>query len=383
MVGIDKCTGVKSLSRYSQRTFPSPCIADLRHPSGDGFGSISTQATFSPKSPISPAKMAELLRIAWKGARYGLHPLLAAVSHAPDDIYDVNGYSLTYPLVTEESANIWARETVIQHEAIASMEKLSESLENNSPTARGSRGQLHFAPSSINDAYHVVLVCGHWITDGRGGLKILNRILEGLNDSSVREYDWGSEVARLSVPLAVATGHRTAHEGVIEPLPKAQVDKFLEAFMEGQVAEQPIFSRPQGTHTLPQRSRNINEKISLDSTALIQACRAHGVTVTALLNVVFCMAFIGEKSLEGCKTVAIPLFSVHRGEDLIGIHSESVGLEMILAPLGLDAKLIAGCMGSTDAEAIWTASMIFRQQLVQAKVNQYNGHANDRRTPQV
>jgi hypothetical protein len=131
---------------------------DARHPSGDGFGVLMSQTTFSPKTAISPAQMNQLLQDAWMDVRYSLHPLIAIVSQAPEDPRNVDGYSMTYPLVDAEGASTWAKETVKQHGPSASLQDFSSSLEHISPTARNSRSAIHFAPSSKENDHSFFVV---------------------------------------------------------------------------------------------------------------------------------------------------------------------------------------------------------------------------------
>jgi hypothetical protein len=197
---------------------PESSIDDWCPYTADSFVALTSQATLSPKIPTSPSKVKNRIRAAWLDVRYSFHPLVVIVSQAPKIVLDTEGYSMTYPIVTAEEASISAKETVIEHDPVASLQALSDLLEPLLPTAVNSRAEIHFAPSFVDGTFHVSLLFGHWITDGLGGFKILNKVLESMNGLT-KTYDWGSEVSRLSVPLGIATGHQKASGREVEPLP--------------------------------------------------------------------------------------------------------------------------------------------------------------------
>ena len=235
---------------------------------------------------------------------------MAAISTAPDDILDTAGYSLFYPLVDTDTVNRWAEETVYQHPPTTMLE-LVASLKKDAPTAKSSRASLHFARSTSGDEVHVVFVTGHWITDGLGSFTILKHILGYLNNLSEGLYKWGEEVERLSIPLALATGRRTAKSGRLVPLPQGDVDRVLVAMMEGAGAMEPSYTQRPSIHRLPQSQKDVVREVSLsvsDSNALLNLCRSHGVTITALFSVLLALVFVGDDSLLGSKTVQLPFF---------------------------------------------------------------------------
>jgi hypothetical protein len=62
----------------------------------------------------------------------------------------------------------------------------------------------------------------------------------------------------------------------------------------------PRYTKPSGDFARPRPGRDIIQDICLlvsESTALLQACRAHGVTVTSLLNVLIVMAFVNDPAV--------------------------------------------------------------------------------------
>jgi hypothetical protein len=355
-------------------------VADASsHSSGQGHGSLSTEATFSPPASLSNAmsdnEMASLFRSAWVDVRYNLHPLLAAVSAAPVDVLDIAGYSLFYPLVDTGSASRWAEETVFQHPPTTMLD-LVASLKDMAPTARSSRATLHFAHSTTEDAIHVVLVTGHWITDGLGSFAILDRIVQYLNEPSARVHTWGNEVERLSIPLAIATGRRIAQSGQLVPLPQSHVDKVLGAMMGGVGAMEPSYTQPSGTHELPQTKPDVIRELSLsvhDTNALLDLCRSHGVTVTSLFSALLALVFVGDdSSISDFKTVQFPFFSINRGADLLDEYKSSVGLQLTLSPFAFDAVAIRKCLESGDCSSesqIWSLAAAAKAQLVAAKVS--------------
>lgn len=347
------------------------------HTSGRGHGSLSAEATFSLPSlkGIAESDLTLLLRSAWVDARYNLHPLLAAVSNAPADILDTRGYSLYYPLVDTESAFGWAEETVFQHPP-TTMLALVCSLKDLAPTAKSSRASLHFAYSDTGDTIHVVLVAGHWITDGLGSFTIINRISEYLNNPVEGVYKWGEEIERLSVPLVIATGRRTAREGQLVPLPPAQVDRVLAAMMGGAGAMEPSYTQDAGAHELPQTKQDVIHELSLsvlDSHALLELCRSHSVTITALLSVLLALVFVGDdERISESKNVQLPFFSINRGADLLDGYKSSVGLQLTLSPFAFNAQAVKDCLGDGDYSGesqIWKLAATAKDQLVSAKVS--------------
>jgi len=349
--------------------------ADDRHVNGDGHSSLSTHATYSPIKPYSPNEFEKALRKAWIGVRFNLHPLLAAVSTAPSDVLDTDGYSLFYPDVNEADVEMWASKTVHQHDS-STTANLVAILKRTAPTARDHQASIHFAPSLVGNSFHVVLVAGHWLTDGRGAIKILNYILNNLNKAEAAEWHWGEEAARLSIPLPLATGRRVAKSGKVIPLPIEEVQGVLSMIIGGESATQPAFSHPQRLYD-PDRSKvdSIHDICLslLDSKALLDACRAKNVSITALLNVLLSMAFVGEPAVLGdSKTVPIPFFSTHRGHDLLEEHKQSIGLQLVLAPFGLSSEVLRSCWSSypsTSSDGIWTAARESKRQLVEAVVS--------------
>jgi hypothetical protein len=251
----------------------------------------------------------------------------------------------------------------MQH-APSDMQGLIQKLRPSSPTARNSRAMLHFAPSTVDHSFHLVLSVGHWITDGRGAFRILGHIVRKLNTPPHVAYIWGEEVCRLSIPLGIASGRRTAVGNGVEPLPEGDVKAVFEAVGKLQAASQPSLAGLVGTHNLPQQDPEVIDDLVLstsDTYCLLELCRAHGVTMTALLNVVFASsAIIAPSRLSGMKTVPLPNFSVDRSDILLPRYRDSVGLNLVLAPYVICADLIRSCTDESDAkmrlEAVWAAA---------------------------
>jgi hypothetical protein len=324
---------------------------------------------------MSDNEMASLFRSAWVDVRYNLHPLLAAVSAAPVDVLDIAGYSLLYPLVDTGSASRWAEETVFQHPPTTMLD-LVASLKDNAPTARSSRATLHFAHSSTGDAIHVVLVTGHWVTDGLGSFNILDRIAQYLNNPSGGVYSWGEEVARLSIPLSIATGRRIAKSGKLVPLPQSQVNEVLGAVFQGVGGMEPSYIQDPGTHELPQTKKDIIHELCLhqtESNTLLVLCRTHKITITALFSVLLALVFVGDDgSISDFKTLQFPFFSINRGADLLDEYKSSVGLQLTLSPFAFDSAAIRKCRESGDCSSesqIWRLAAAAKEQLVAAKVS--------------
>lgn len=254
------------------------------------------------------------------------------------------------------------------------MLELVASLKKDAPTARASRASLHFARSTSGDEIHVVLVTGHWITDGLGSFTILKHIVNQLNNPSTEIYRWGEEVERLSIPLALATGRRTAKSGQLVPLPQAQVNKVLGVIMGGAGAMDPSYAQSPGTHKLPQIGKDVVQELSLsvhDSKALLDLCRSHGVTITALFSVLLALVFVGDDPrISDSKTVQLPFFSINRGADLLEQHRSSVGLQLTLSPFAFDAQPVSSCLESVNSKVgqIWDLAAAAKDQLVVAKV---------------
>jgi hypothetical protein len=272
---------------------------------------------------------------------------------------------------------MWASKTVHKHDSSTNAD-LVALLKRTAPTARDHQASIHFAPSLVGNSFHVLLVAGHWLTDGRGAIKILNYILNNLNTAENAGWNWGEEAARLSIPLPLATGRRVAKSGKILPLPIEEVQAVLSMIIGGETATQPAFSHPQRLYDADRNEVDSIHEICLsplDSKALLDACRAHHVSVTALLNVLLSMAFVGEPAvLANSKTVPIPFFSTHRGHDLLEQHMQSVGLQLVLAPFGLSSELLRSSWRSypsISSDGIWTAARESKRQLVEAVVSRY------------
>jgi hypothetical protein len=196
----------------------------------------------------------------------------------------------------------------------------------------GSSGaEIHFSylPGIGGDdsTLHLVFAAGHWITDGRGAFKILDRLVGYLNSSSSIDLDWGAEVSRLSLPLGVATGRRQANAGDIEPLASGDIETFMHNFMHAHAAAQPSYEKPLQLATIIMPSPQLRSDIVLsetDSYKLLDLCRHHETTVTALLNVPLVMTYVDAPvKLRSSKTLPIPFFSVHRGQDLVSPHKKA------------------------------------------------------------
>lgn len=127
------------------------------------------------------------------------------------------------------------------------------------------------------------------------------------------------------------------------------------------------------------KTRNLVACLTLsppESAAILDLCRSHHVTVTALFAVLIAIGFVGHSptgrsDLAKSKTFQYPLFSVHRSDTLIDSCKASVGLQMVLAPLGVDAPLVSACLDVDDSgcgEHVWHAARSAMQQLVLSKV---------------
>jgi len=288
----------------------------------------------------------------------------------------VEGYSLFYPDVQQADVDKWARRTVIGHER-CTLPELVASLKHTAPTTRSHRASIHFAPSPTGNSFHVVLVAGHWLTDGRGAVKILNYILNSINTGVDARWRWGEEAARLSVPLPLATGRRTAKDGKVVPLPADEVQAVLKIMIDADAASQPGFSHSPNVGKLDRSKPDVIHEIRLspsESTSLLDACRSHGVSVTALLNVLLSMSFVGNsEAVSDSKTVPMPFFPTDRGHDLLEEYRGSVGLNLVLFTLGLPSDLLRSCWSScpdTDSQAIWEAAKESKRRITEALVSQ-------------
>lgn len=369
-----RCRGcICSVCNVCREISTSSTRLTCRHTSGEGHGSLSTQATFSSVEPISAHDFAALLRAAWIDVRFSLHPLLATVSSAPSNELDTEGYSMMYPLVDAEGARRWAEETVTEHEP-TTMSALVVSLKDASPTARLSQAGLHWAPSSTDGTFHVVFVGGHWLTDGRGAFKILNQLIRNIDIPPSGEYRWGEEVVRLSLPLAIATGRRTAKSGAVVPLPRSQVDGFLAALVKIDTAFRPCFAHPPSSRNVPRWSPDVIEELCLtesESSVIRHTCRARGITITALFNVILAMVFVEDPAaLDEINTVQIPFFATHREDDMLEEHKGSVGLQLTISPFALDARSVQACLDPARSRAslIWSLAVKAKRQLAGATV---------------
>jgi hypothetical protein len=312
--------------------------------------------------------------------------LLAAVSTAPSDVLDTEGYSLFYPDVQQVDVDVWARETVVRHDS-CTLAELVASLKHIAPTARNHRASIHFAPCSNDNSFHVVLVAGHWLTDGRGAFKILRYILDSLNTGATIEWVWGQEAARLSIPLPLATGRRFSKSGKFVPLPADEVQAVLNMVMGAGEAAQPYFSHPPRNNDVQLSSQpDIVQEIRLstsDSTALLHACRAHGVSVTALLNIVLLMSFVeNPEALSNSRTVSMPFFPTHRGHNLHEEHRDSFGMQTAVFTFSLASDLIRSCWTSypaIDVDAIWEAAKESKRQILEALVSHPYPHLRETR----
>lgn len=354
---------------------PTCNLLTSSHPAGHGHSTLLVETTIT--SAKTPVDIADNLRDAWKKIRFHTHPLIAVELAKPEDQLDTDGYSIHYPDSSVESVERWAQATVVGHRSTG-MSDLVRDVDARVYKSGCWGAELHFASTS-NDTggctVHLLFVSGHWITDGRGALKILSRLVEFLNSSTSTDLDWGTEVPRLSVPLGVATGKRQAVSGEVVPLPPTTIDDFMQKFMSAHAEAQPTYEKPLQPMTAKLASPQIRGDIVLseaDSAKLLYLCRQHGTTVTALLNVVLAMAYVDDPSqLRASKTLQIPFFSVHRGQDLVESHQASLGLCMTIAPFVFGTAAIDGCLvqGPNQITAMWAAAQAAKPQLVAAKVS--------------
>lgn len=185
----------------------------------------------------------------------------------------------------------------------------------------------------------------------------MDHILRFLNEPAPPpKYSWGNEVGRLSVPLSIATGRRTASGGLLDPLPPSQVAEFMEGFFGMYMQSQPSLSLPAGTHPLPQTGPDEVQERRLsveDSRALLEMCRAHGVSITALLNVLSLAAFASQspERLSDCKTAEIPAFPISRSALLSPPHRNEIGLQIESVSVSVPPGSIQACL-SRDNSAL-------------------------------
>jgi hypothetical protein len=220
-------------------------------------------------------------------------------------------------------------------------------------------------------------VAGHWITNGLGGSKILNRVLQNLNHCRAHIYEWGEEVVRLSVPSFIATGHRVVRDGEIVQLPEEDVRRSQKVFTENFVQTQPFFTQPPGQQVQLRTSPDVIEELRLsesDSTALLRSCREHGVTVTALLNILYAMAYVKDpQALSGFKTVALSGSPVNNHGNLLHQYKDSIGRQLTVSPMVFDSRLVQACLDANSFhEAIWEAAEVARKQMVDVSVSIYH-----------
>jgi hypothetical protein len=139
-------------------------------------------------------------------------------------------------------------------------------------------------------------------------------------------------------------------------------------------ATRPTFAHTAPSADLAQHAPDVISDLTLsgtDSAALLKACRAHGVTVTALLNVLFSMVVaVDRAALAPFKTVSFPFFAIHHGHALVGDHRQGVGLQISIAPFVMEARVVAACLdpGQVRVDAIWSAAGEANKRLEEGKV---------------
>jgi hypothetical protein len=348
------------------------------HPSGHGHSSLLIETTLTSSRPPSISEVTGKLQDAWKQVRYHAHPLIAVELVLPQVITDTDDYIVYYPDTTPESATIWAQETVIYQPSLH-MADLVHAVDSKIYSSGSSGAEIHFSylPGIGGDdsTLHLVFAAGHWITDRRGAFKILDRLVGYLNSSSSIDLDWGAEVSRLSLPLGVATGRRQANAGNIEHLASGDIETFMHTFMHAHAKAQPSHEKPLQPASIIMPSPQIRSDIVLsetDSHKLLNLCRHHSTTVTALLNVLLAMTYVDNPvKLRSSKTLPIPFFAVHRSHDLVSPYKEGMGLYITIAPFAFAASSIAKCLDGQDEQnkAIWGAAQEAKHQLLAAKVS--------------
>lgn len=169
------------------------------------------QVTLQSQERVVLSDLINNLQAAWLYVRFHFHPLIACEVNIPSDTLATDDYSIYYPDTSAQDAVRWSQETIIAHSQ-NDMPGLVKRIEQEIFDLGTPRPQLHFASSSNETTFHLVLAFGHWITDGRGAFKIFNRILGHLNSRKSRneDYLWGEELSRLSLPIGVASGRRRA-----------------------------------------------------------------------------------------------------------------------------------------------------------------------------
>ncbi|KGO70654.1 hypothetical protein PITC_055450 [Penicillium italicum] len=252
-------------------------VSDPGHPLGRENWAVNYTATIAPRGAFtalsnSPDLLPTLIRYSWLHLRFQ-HPSLAA---HPDSNSNV---VYTVPDSTDALSQ-WATETF-------STEADAQSVNDIIPTiAPADDARLYYIPKSSELLLHTA----HWRMDGVGGLFLLGQLvdmmvshadtlLSGKLPDPFDSFQWGSEVARLSLPVEEAGNMPLTVTDEQKAVAHGAVGTF--ALAAGALG----VSYTGNASSVPSGTRAAELKFSPATTsAVVSAAKARGVGVTAAVH---------------------------------------------------------------------------------------------------
>jgi hypothetical protein len=233
-------------------------LGDAALPLNREHWAINIIAAITPTGSLAQENLSSLLRDAWKALRFK-HPTIAA--------YIVDQTNYVYDVPDAAALEKWASETFHVVE-----DKTADELV--ASITVGPYATMYYLPKTNEVLGH----SQHWRTDGVGGLLLMDDFL-ALAASSPASLPWGEEVARLAPSIEEAAGISTSPSEADKELGAKCVGSFGHAV--GAIG----ISSPSPQDTVPGGTRIARLHLSEQETqAIVQACKARGISVTAAVH---------------------------------------------------------------------------------------------------
>ncbi|KAL4879085.1 hypothetical protein BJY04DRAFT_229431 [Aspergillus karnatakaensis] len=205
------------------------------------------------------------LRAAWKSLRLR-HPDIALKLHPDEKRY--------YPIKDADALEAWCDMTLRVESTVHSLNELqaADHLCLSKPHAT-----CHWIPASNE----ICIVSAHWRWDGCGHWMVFNQLLSELESPSQLPSTFdGSEAHRLVPSLDAVVGMPATRDDDWD----RRADELLATFLKGQPSiGLPI--APERKAALPGTTRRTELRVPAEvATALRQACREQGITLTTTLH---------------------------------------------------------------------------------------------------
>lgn len=205
-----------------------------------------------------------ILRSAWKVLRYEF-PGLAV---APRD-----GDMRTYQTPTTESIEAWVKETFVVEKASQPDDVIASYPLKDTPT-------LHFFPESST----VLLLVSHWRIDALGTCMLLNRLFTLVAAETVVPPPelWSAALEKISPPIEDAVGAPSIEASAQNPALEEFARRYIKHHHHTAVNAGGLPFKDASAAKRPSRAAVTLSQSS--TTALVNACRERGITVTSAVH---------------------------------------------------------------------------------------------------